>query len=81
MNKLWSSGERAMQYVDWYVCASGLEEVAAPICLIDMIWYDMIYLTAIGFTLSGSSTLHTNTQTIHRTTQSTQTIYRTTQTN
>jgi hypothetical protein len=35
----------------------------------DMI-YDMIYLlTAIGLTPGGSSTVHTYTQTIHRTTQ------------
>jgi len=31
-------------------------------------WYDMIYLTAIGLTPSGSSTIHIYTQTIHRTT-------------
>jgi len=31
--------------------------------------YDMIYLTAIGLTLGGSSTVHIYTQTIHRTTQ------------
>jgi len=32
--------------------------------------YDMIYmLTAIGLTPGGSSTVHTYTQTIHRTTQ------------
>jgi len=43
----------------------------------------MIYLTAIGLTLGGSSTVHIytqttqSTQTIHRT-QSTQTIHRTT---
>jgi len=41
--------------------------------------YDMIYLTAIGFTPGGSSTVHLYTQTIHRTTQSIQTIHRTTQ--
>jgi hypothetical protein len=35
----------------------------------------MIYLTAIGFTPGGSSTIHINTQTIHKTTQSTQTIH------
>jgi len=40
--------------------------------------YDMIYLTAIGLTSSGSSTVHIYTQTIHRTTQSTQTVHRTT---
>jgi len=43
-----------------------------------MIWYDIydiygmihdIYLTAIGFTPGGSSTVHIYTQTIHRTTQ------------
>jgi hypothetical protein len=40
----------------------------------------MIYfLTAIGLTPGGSSTVHINTQTIHRTTQSTQTVHRTTQ--
>ena len=48
------------------------------------IWYDMrhgiIYLTAIGFTPGGSSTVHIYTQTIHRTTKSTQAIHRTTQT-
>jgi len=37
----------------------------------------MIYLTAIGLTPGGSSTVHINTQTIHRTTQSTETIHRT----
>jgi len=31
--------------------------------------YDMIYLTAIGLTPGGSSTVHIYTQTIHRTTQ------------
>ena len=40
--------------------------------------YDMIYLTAIGFTPGGSSTVHIYTQTIHRTAQSTQTIHRAT---
>ena len=47
-----------------------------------MTWYIilyMIYLTAIGLTPGGSSTVHIYTQTIHRTTQSTQTIHRTTQ--
>jgi uncharacterized integral membrane protein len=39
----------------------------------------MIYLTAVGLTPSGSSTLHIYTQAIHRITQSTQTIHRTTQ--
>jgi len=34
--------------------------------------YDMIYLTAVGLTLVGSSTVHIYTQTIHGTTQSTQ---------
>jgi len=38
-------------------------------------------LTAIGLPPGGSSTVHINTQTIHRTTQLTQTIYRTTQSN
>jgi hypothetical protein len=41
--------------------------------------YDMIYLTAIGLTPGGSSTVHIYTQTIRITTQSTQTIHRTTQ--
>jgi len=45
----------------------------------EMIRYDMIYLTAIGLTPGGSSTVHTYTQTMQRTTQSTQTIHRTTQ--
>jgi hypothetical protein len=39
----------------------------------------MIYLTEIGLTPGGSSTVHINTQTIHKTIQSTQTIHRTTQ--
>ena len=35
-----------------------------------LVWYDMIYfLTAIGFTPGGSSTVHIYTQTIHRTTR------------
>jgi len=42
------------------------------------ICYDMIYLTAIGLTPGGSSTVYIYTQTIHRTTQSTQTMHRTT---
>ena len=33
-----------------------------------MVWYDMIYLTAIGLTPGGSSTVHIYTQTMHRTT-------------
>ena len=41
--------------------------------------YDMIYLTAIGLPPGGSGTVHSYTQTIHRTTQLTQTIHRTTQ--
>jgi hypothetical protein len=39
----------------------------------------VIYLTAIGLTPGGSSTVHIYTQTMHRTTKSTQTIHRTTQ--
>jgi len=39
-----------------------------------MIWYDMIYLTAIGLTPGGSSTVHIYTQTIHRMTQNKQYI-------
>ena len=35
------------------------------------IWYDIIYLTAIGLTLGGSSTVHSDTQIIHRTAQHT----------
>jgi hypothetical protein len=31
--------------------------------------YDMIYLTAIGLTPGGSSTIHIYLQTVHRTTQ------------
>jgi hypothetical protein len=38
-----------------------------------MLWYDiiyaMIYLTAIGLTPGGSSTVHIYKQTVHRTTQ------------
>ena len=41
-----------------------------------MIWYDMIYLTAIGFTPGGISSVHIYTQTIHRTTQLTTLIGR-----
>jgi hypothetical protein len=44
-----------------------------------MRWYDVIYLTTVGLTPGGSSTVHIYTQTIHRTTQSIQTIHRTTQ--
>ena len=43
--------------------------------------YFIYFLTAIGLPPGGSSTVHINTQTIHRTTQLTQTIYRTTQSN
>ena len=39
----------------------------------------MIYITAVGLTTGGSSTVHIYTQKTHRTTQSTQTIHRTTQ--
>jgi hypothetical protein len=39
----------------------------------------MIYLTAVGLTPGGSSTVHIYTQTIHITTHSTQTIHRATQ--
>jgi len=42
-------------------------------------WYNMIYLTAVGFTPCGSSTVYIYTQKIHRTTESTQTIHRTIQ--
>jgi uncharacterized integral membrane protein len=35
----------------------------------ELVLYDMIYLTAIGLTSSGTSTPHIYTQTIHRTTQ------------
>jgi len=45
-----------------------------------MICYYILYLTAIGFTPGGSSTVHINTSKIHRTTQSTQTITQSTQT-
>jgi hypothetical protein len=41
--------------------------------------YIYIYLTAIGLTPGGSSTVHIYTQTVPRTTQLTQTIHRTTQ--
>ena len=36
------------------------------------IWYDMIYLTAIGYPPGGSSTVHIYTKTIQRTTQNKQ---------
>jgi hypothetical protein len=52
--------------------------VISPTCF-DILGHDMIYLTAIGLTPGGSSTVHIYTQTAHRTTQSTQTIRRTTQ--
>jgi len=39
-----------------------------------MILYDMIYLTAIGWPPSGSSTVHIYTQTIQRMTQNKQYI-------
>jgi hypothetical protein len=48
------------------------------ITLPSFVTYDMIYLTAIGLPLSGSSTVHIYTQTIHKTTQA---IHRTTQFN
>jgi len=32
------------------------------------LWYDVIYLTAVGLTPGSSSTVHIYTQTIHRTT-------------
>jgi len=43
-----------------------------------MICYNRIYLTAVGLTPGGCTTVHIYTQTIHRTTQLTQTIHRTT---
>jgi len=39
----------------------------------------MIYLTAIGYTPGGSSTVHIYKQTMHRTTQLIKTIHRTKQ--
>jgi hypothetical protein len=39
------------------------------------IWYDVIYLTALGLTPDGSSTVNIYTQTIHRTTQLTWEAY------
>jgi len=39
----------------------------------------MIYLTAVGLSPGGSSTVHIYTQTTHRTTQSTQTTHKTIQ--
>ena len=41
--------------------------------------YDMIYLTAIGLTPGGSSTVHIYTQTIHEQHNGHKTIHRTTQ--
>jgi hypothetical protein len=45
----------------------------------DMIWWYVIYLTAIGLTPGGRSTVHIYTQTIPRTTHSTQAMHRTIQ--
>jgi hypothetical protein len=45
------------------------------VLLVVWIWYD-IYLSAVGLTPGGSSTVHIYTQKVHRTTQSTQTIHR-----
>jgi len=39
----------------------------------------MLYLTAIGLSPGGSSSVHIYTQTMHRTTQSAQKMHRTTQ--
>ena len=58
---------------------SSIDDCPQAVRFIPQIWYDMIYLTVIGLTLGGSSTIHIYTQTIHRTTQSTQTIHRTIQ--
>jgi hypothetical protein len=44
--------------------------------VLGMIWYDVIYLTAIGLTPGGSSRVHIYIQTIYRTAQSIQTIHR-----
>ena len=45
------------------------------ISILDMIWYDVIYLlTAIGLSPGGSSAVHIYTQTIHRTIQNKQYI-------
>jgi len=38
-------------------------------CLWSDVAYDMIYLTAVGLTPGGSSTVHIYPQTIYRTTQ------------
>ena len=76
-----------LQYTDHTKYTVYNFQVRHPRCVVqkDMIyiWYDIhmydMYLIAIGLTAGGSSTVHTYTQTIHRTTQSTQTIHRTTQ--
>ena len=47
--------------------------------LMSYIYIYNIYLIAIAFTPGGSNTVHINTQTIHRITQSAQTVRRTTQ--
>jgi hypothetical protein len=50
------------------------QHIKSNLQVIDM-WYDMIYLlTAIGLPPGGSSTVHIDTQTIHRTTQNKQYI-------
>jgi hypothetical protein len=38
-------------------------------CIWWYIWYDILQLTAIGLTPSGSSTVHINTHAVHRTAQ------------
>ena len=45
----------------------------------NLLAHDMIYLTAIGLTPSGSSTVHIYTQTIHEQHNGHKTIHRTTQ--
>jgi hypothetical protein len=79
---LWYDLIYMTRYIMWYMIYYIWYDTWHDMIRYDMIYdmiYDivyMIYLTAIGFTPSGSSTVYIHTQTIHRT-QSTQTIHRT----
>jgi hypothetical protein len=74
-------------HILWFYCWHRLQAVSTAgdtgvLYRYNLFIYDMIYLlTAIGLSPGGSSTVHIDTQTVHRTTQLTQTVYtgRTTQ--
>ena len=53
-------------------------QTIARVVGLSMIWYDMIYVTAIGLTPGGSSTVHIYTLTIHEQHNGHKTIHRTT---